>query len=188
MYMTVANYFLFLILCYVLVIPAGLGIIGAAIAIMTNYVLGMASFVLFANCSKRTKYTIATFDKRSFHNLIELLRFGIPNAAMIFFEWGSAEILAIFIGIAGINHLAASVIIWSFIGLIFGITLGLGFATTSLVGQSLGAGKKQVAIKYAKSAVFLVGMLAVVLAGLTIILRYQICGIFSDDKEVIEIA
>ena len=101
-------------ICYWFVIVLDLGIKGAALALNVNYGLGFVLIFVYTLKTKLVSKSLARFDWRSFHGLIEILRFGVPNAALVFFDWGAFEVQAILVGINGINELAASVILSNF--------------------------------------------------------------------------
>ena len=92
MYVTICLCFVHICTCYLLVIVAGLGIAGAALSMTIYYTLSCFIMFFYAKFSEKTKHTVARFDRSAFQNLSEILKYGMPNAAMYFFEHGSAEI------------------------------------------------------------------------------------------------
>ena len=85
-------------ICYLFVHTFGLGLQGAAIALNINYFVNLTSFVIFTYKSSQTKKTLAPWGRESFRGFTEILKYGIPSGAQLFLDWGSFEVLAIFIG------------------------------------------------------------------------------------------
>ena len=101
-------------ICYWFVIVLDLGIKGAALALNVNFGLGFVLIFVYTLKTKLVSHSLARFDSSSFQGLLEILKFGVPNAALVFFDWGAFEVQAILVGISGINELAASVILSNF--------------------------------------------------------------------------
>ena len=95
---------------YLLIITAGLGVTGAAISLTITYGLNLACFLGYTYFSETTRKTIAPFTCDAFRDLGDILRFGIPSAAQMFFDWAAVEMLAILIGLHSVSELAASAI------------------------------------------------------------------------------
>ena len=142
---------------------------------------------LYAKYSARTKKTFAPFGWEAFSGLSEILRYGLPNAAMFFFEWGSAEIQMILIGIAGVEQLAAATVCVSFMMLMRSIPIGFGFATSSVVGNALGAGLVKKAKTFAKVSTCILLTSIVIVVSICLILRKQIAFLYIQDAGVVEI-
>ena len=106
---------------------------------------------------------------------------------MFFFEWGSAEIEMILIGIAGVEQLAAATVCVSFMMLMRSIPIGFGFATASVIGNSLGAGLVQKAKTFAKVSTCILITTIVIVVSICLILRKQIGFLYIQDKGVVEI-
>lgn len=85
----------------------------------------------------------------------------------------------------GTIQFATHFIVMQMMSLSFSIGDGLSIATSSLVGQSLGAKRKDLAVLYGKVSqrVGLVG--AILLALIIIVFRVQFVGLFTDDADII---
>ncbi len=91
--------------------------------------------------------------------------------------------------VAGLGTLqfATHFIIMQMMQLSFSIGNGLSIATSSLVGQSLGAKRKDLALIYGKVSQRLGLIAAISLSLLIIIFRVQFIGFFTEDPEIIKL-
>ena len=80
---------------------------------------------------------------------MEILKFGVPTAAVVFLDWGCFEVQAILVGISGVDQLAASVINSNFFVQLYVIPLALSFTSTALIGSAFGEGNKKKAVRHA---------------------------------------
>ena len=125
-----------------------MGIRGAGIATVSAAGMVVAAYVLliFLGKDKKTYPLIRVFgfDKRIFFKLI---RFGIPNGFQFFVDLATFSAFIFLIGLQGDAVLAASNIVLSVNMLAFMPMMGIGMATSILVGQYMGKGKPDIVIK-----------------------------------------
>lgn len=91
--------------------------------------------------------TLQPWDRSAWTKWGEFISLGLPGTIMLCSEWWAYEILTIFASILGTADVAAQTIILQTASLAFMIPLGVGVASSSLVGNSLGAqqrGKKYI--------------------------------------------
>ena len=150
MYIQCATMLLHVLWCYLLVFQFGLGITGASIATCITYWLNLS--IITALLTFKSGIVPADswhfFNADSFRGWAEYLRFGVPSALMICLEWWCFEILALYAGMLSVNELAANVVLFNLIGFLFQIPLGMSFAMSNLVGNSMGEGKPGKARRY----------------------------------------
>ncbi|CAI2366796.1 unnamed protein product [Moneuplotes crassus] len=93
------------------------------------------------------------FSKDSFNGLWQYLHYGFPSLLVVSFELWGFEGINIMAGYLGVNEMGACSIVFEIIILFFMLALGMSFPSSSLVGNSLGAGKPKNALIYAMVAV-----------------------------------
>lgn len=122
------------ILDYVLIYPAGLGVIGAALA---TTIVQLATMALYL-ASARALYTdaapaSATADLRS------ILRYGAPVGGQILAEVGIFGVATVISANLGELQAAAHAIALNISSLTFSFVMGVASATSVLVGKAVGA-------------------------------------------------
>lgn len=125
-----------------------LGIKGAAWGV----VLGNAFIAItysFLILSKKNRVNFKTWELMRFNKEIfgKLMRFGLPDGVGMFIDIAAFALFIFLLGNAGKEALAASNITLSLEGISFMPILGVSIATSTLVGQYIGKGMKDVAIK-----------------------------------------
>ena len=188
MYMTLFGGLMHIWISYLFILRTNLGLQGAAIATTITFMINFATFYIYSRFSERTKKSYAPWTRESFRGFWEIFRFGIPSAANMFFDWVAMESIALLVGLGGVNQLAASIINTNFYLQLYSIPLSMMFATTPLVGQSLGAGNKKNAFAYMRATLLLAILISLFLSAIMVILRYQVSRLFTADEAVIEIA
>ena len=125
-----------------------MGIRGAGVATVTAsgiVILLYIILILFGKDRHRFPVTrLIGFDKRIF---IKLLRFGVPNGFQFFVDLATFSVFIFLIGLQGDTVLAASNIVLSVNMLAFMPMLGVGQATSILVGQYMGRKKPDIGIR-----------------------------------------
>jgi len=164
-------------------VPA-LGIKGAAWAlVLGNLTIAATYLALILSPENRRKYRTARlygFCSRVFNRL---LKYGAPNGLGFFLDIASFTIFIFIVGDAGTATLAANNIILALEMLIFMPVLGLGIATSTLVGQYLGGRNKDTATKVVYSAARLTLGYAAVLGALFFWLPHFWINLFSSPAD-----
>ncbi|MCK8817570.1 MATE family efflux transporter [Natroniella sulfidigena] len=170
------------------VFPA-LGVAGAAIGTILSRVVGtIAGFIVLIRGNSILKLELNKSSlKVDFKMIKEIFTIGIPAAIEQLVRQSSQIIYTILIAALGTLTLAANAIVMN-IELV-PIMIGFGFATaaTTLVGQSLGAGKKDLAKEYAKQTAYLSTGLLIVISIPMFIFAHPIIKLFTTDLEVINL-
>ncbi|MDL2273829.1 MATE family efflux transporter [Oscillospiraceae bacterium OttesenSCG-928-G22] len=182
------------ICCNYLLIDGNLGfprleVRGAAIATAIGNFVGLI-IAFLAICRKNGYLSIRHFGKPRFDVPMLRLIAGISGSAIIeqmclrigFFAFVSI------IARLGTFYVAAHQICLQMLNLTFTIGDGLSVACTSLVGQSLGKKRPDLAYMFAKLGQRIGLMFAVVMFGLILIFRTQFVGMFTKDPALIAVA
>jgi len=134
---------------------------------------------------QRTMQPINFQEILVFKKLYEFIELGIPGMLMLLSEWWAYEILSIFAGLLGTVQVAAQTIILSTAALAYMVPLGLGIATASLVGNSIGAGKKNLAIEIAHLSIQCITAIEFFIGVLIFFFGEFFVRLFTDDKVVL---
>jgi len=162
-----------------------LGVRGAAIATSIGYV---AAFLIAVRSITRRDVPLAIRDFK--------IRFDKNTLTSISKVWSGSFIEQIFIRIGfflyaamvaalGTTEFAAHQICMQIINISFALGDGFSVASTSLVGQNLGAERSDLAIMYAKVGQRMAMVLGFILSILFILLRVPLLHLFSNEADVI---
>ena len=91
------------------------------------------------------KRTMQAPDLRALRDWPQFLRLGSPGMAMVCAEWWAFELLTVMAAGKGTEGIAAQTIIAQTSGVSFMVPLGMAISTSSLVGNTVGAGKVKTA-------------------------------------------
>jgi len=166
-----------------------LGIAGAALATLISIVITLIVFVILVVVG-RLDFSLAGWirTKPDFPAIYKIFRIGVPistqNIIFVMVYWFIIQIVHQFGEPAG----AAMGIGNRMESLSYLITFAFSLAAATLVGQNLGANQPDRAAKCAWGTIGLVVAETFLVSVLFIALPRQICGIFSSDPVVIEIA
>ncbi|MGI6359024.1 MAG: MATE family efflux transporter [Bacillota bacterium] len=171
--------------------PLGLpamGMMGAAWAMVTSQLLGglLALFVItrpisVVSLSMRQGYRPDVSEMR------KILGIGVPAAFEHLFWQGATIVMMGLIVSFGTEALAAHQLGLNAEALSYMPSAGFGIAATAFVGQSLGARRKDLAVRYVKEISLWGILLTIVTGGLLIVIPERILGMLSNDAEVIRL-
>jgi MATE family multidrug resistance protein len=190
MYMTFMAAILSILLQYLLVWSHfSLGYVGAPIASsIVNFTLplGLIAYIKFIDGGDQW----GGWDIGEMFDCTKiwiLLKLGIPGIFMIVSEWLAFEAVALAAGILGKEFLAAQTIVLNTITLLFMIPMGISVATTTRIGNFLGANSPQMAKNIAYAAVFLSIITGLVNSSFLMIVRNYWPLLFTSDETVVQI-
>jgi len=175
--------------CYIFIFYLNYGIIGAGLAIGVTQFLNFLFVSIYIQMLNPNPESYSYFPKESFDcgMIVSFLKLAVPSTVLFAADWLGFEVLTFMSSYLGNISLAANVCLFNFISLIFMIPLGISFAVTSLVGNSIGSGKIQRAKKYAIIGI-LTGMTIVgILTVFVILFKSSIPHVYTSDESVIEI-
>ena len=116
-----------------------------------------------------------------------LFQLGIPGVLMIASEWLAFEAIALAAGILGKDILAAQTIVLNTITLLFMIPMGLSVATTTRIGNFLGANEPQMAKTIAYTAIGVAMFTGLLNSSFLMLVRNDWGYLFTSDENVIKI-
>jgi MATE family multidrug resistance protein len=127
-------------------LPA-LGIVGAGIATLLSHVLVLIIYAcLIFRVKYRKEYRIHRIWQFDTHIFMKLIKFGIPEGFHFFVDIAGFSAFIFFIGSYGSIELAASNIVIFVDMMAFMPMVGIGIATSILVGQYIGKNRKDISI------------------------------------------
>ena len=181
-----------IILDYILIFGifnfAGLGILGAGIATTISRVVGVILLLQKIN-SYKTKIHINILDKWNINKdiLKSITRIGLPAAfEKLIMRFGQLVYGGMIIKIGteayAAHNIAGTIETFSYLP-----GMGFGVAAATLVGQSLGAKKKDEAHKIGLISYFLATVFMILIGVIFYIFAPIFARLFSEDKEVIDL-
>ncbi|MGF7433737.1 MATE family efflux transporter [Pasteurella bettyae] len=167
------------------------GAVGCGIATaIVNWVMCimMIGYSKSAQNQRDLKIFEKIIEKPNVITLKKLLKLGLPIAIALCSEVALFALTSLLLSPLGTNAVASHQIALNTSSFIFMLPMSLGIATTILVGQSLGE-KSPLKAKHISYVALFVGLAtATITAFITVVLRYEIAGIFVKDHEVIALA
>lgn len=167
-----------------------LGGVGCGVATAIVYWVMFGLMLLYVMTAKRVAY-IKLFDK--IHKpdpkaLIRLFRLGFPVAAALFFEVTLFAIVALLVAPLGPMIVAAHQVAINFSSLIFMLPMSIGAATSIRVGYRLGEHSTDGAKVASRVGLLVALAMSLTSALLTVLFREQIALLYTDNREVIDLA
>jgi putative MATE family efflux protein len=164
----------------------GMGIAGAAVATALSAVVAVGVGLIVLSSGK-TNLRVPMWGKfqPNIGIMLQILGIGVPAGLNGLLRSVAHWLVTTLVAAFGTTVVAAygfSMRIME-LGILFGVGLELG--ASAIVGQNLGAGKKERAHEAVVKATFLVLALCGILAVIEIGFTRQILGLFSDDPEVL---
>jgi putative MATE family efflux protein len=168
------------ILNYLLIFPAGLGVMGAAIATVISSWIGPVLIITISVAKKNilcapmrdilafNGQTVAEFFKKALPVIINETMWGL----------GTVAYNIIFANI-GYEEYGAITIVRTFENFAFCFFLGLGNACCVLVGKQIGAGEIREGIRDSKRFMSLFPIISIIIGGAVILLRQPLVSIFN---------
>ncbi len=137
-------------------LPA-MGLEGAAIGTLGSTALLLVIMLLIFICpSMHRKFDTRSAGKAKLDECLDITRIGWPAGVQFLndiLSWSAFN--AILVGLFGTAHLVASITVMRFMQLSFMPAVGVGIATTALVGRYIGMGRLSMAKRRAHTAVTL---------------------------------
>jgi MATE family multidrug resistance protein len=127
------------------------------------------------------KRTLQPLNKKALTNLMEFVYLGIPGSIILCSEWWAYQILAIFASHLGTAEVDAQSTILQIASLVFMIPLGMGVASASLVGNSIGASYSSLAIRAGKFSIYLIIAMEFIVALLLLSGGHYFVDLFTSD-------
>ncbi len=168
---------------------AGLGVTGAAIAsaISLTMVGICLLWIIFKRKSPYKIYLREDYRPRK-DVIMQALKLGIPVLfERVIMSGGQVFITKLVSGL-GTNALAANHVAVTAEGISYMPAFGVSFAATTMVGQSLGAKKEDLAKHYGRLSAFVGIALSTFMGAVLFIFSTQLSGLFNSDPAVVSLA
>lgn len=163
-----------------------LGVAGAAWGTLLAQSSALASHVwLFARARRQRDLATLPPSPPSSVALRRMLRIGVPIGVTWLLDMGSYGIFTVYVGTFGTTALAVTTIVVQIQSLSWMQMVAVGQAGTTLVGQYIGAGRHDLAMRSGISALS-VGVLYGIAVGVLLVLaREHMIELFNRDPEVV---
>lgn len=130
-------------------------------------------------------WSAAAFEPRG---LLEVLRYGVPVGLQYTLEVWAFQLSTLLAGELGRNELAAHTIVLNLASVTFMVPLGISFAASTIVGNHVGAGRREAAQRTAWLAFALGGGAMLISAVILISTRWVLPGLYTDEVDVVILA
>ena len=174
---------------YIFVFKEEFGLYGVAISANITYILLLLILVLYISFKKGVVKpgSWTWYNRDSFTNLYEYLVYGLPSTIIFWLDIWTFEWLILFAGYIGSNEQSATIITF-YIGALLGAPFsGIAYATSSMVGNSIGANKPKIAQVYFKVSNLLCTIVITFEVIMILMFRESIASVFTVHQEVIEL-
>jgi MATE family multidrug resistance protein len=170
------------ILAYLLIYPAGLGVAGAAWAMVIAQTI---EAVVLAIYQHRVGWGISLM-RRS--HLIALVRVGVPTGLQMLLEVGAFCLLAAMVASMSSAQMAAHQITLQVISFSFMPAFAIGEGASVMVGQVVGAARDGLVMPVARVALRVVGAYTALCTVVFVVFAPAIVAAFTDDAETRTVA
>eukprot|EP01022_Parablepharisma_sp_SALTPOND_P023173 TRINITY_DN4811_c0_g1_i1.p2 TRINITY_DN4811_c0_g1~~TRINITY_DN4811_c0_g1_i1.p2 ORF type:complete len:272 (+),score=5.08 TRINITY_DN4811_c0_g1_i1:206-1021(+) len=161
--------------------------LGSVAAKTVSIVIYVGALSIYLWVSGRCSNTLVRVNTDAFKGWKEYLALAIPTTLMVCLEWWTWEILNLLCGKLGIAELAANTILISIAMLTNVIGCGLGAASGTLVGNSIGENKLVKAKTFTSTGVSLIIIGVTLEYAFVLLFRRELAMLFTSEEEVIEI-
>lgn len=117
----------------------------------------------------------------------EFISLGFPSTVMICSEWWAWELLTLIASTLGPSEVAASTIMYQTSYLSYMIPMGLGEAVRSIIGNFIGAGKYDVAMKFGRMGLILALCTQSCLGICIYFFGHLFVSIYTSDQSILEL-
>lgn len=168
---------------------AGLGVAGAALG--TSLAIIISSLILFYFTVVKSPFLSVRVYKMRFTIVWDYLRnaikIGMPMALQFFLMSGAHIVSIMIVSPLGNFAIAANTFAITAESLCYMPGYGIGDAATTLVGQSVGAGQRELSKSFARMSVFLGMLVMAVMGAIMYITAPQLMGIMTPVSEIREL-
>ncbi len=167
-------------------LPA-LGLTGAGLSAVLSGLFGvvvMASH--FYLTPSHAPYRVRSSWKRS--AFTEQLREGVPMGVQYFLEGGAITVAGVLIGLLGATALAANQIVFSVLGILWIVPIGMSAAVGIRVAQAAGGGEKQRARSIGVTGMVIASLWSLLFTAILILWGEWVASQFVSEPEVIAVA
>lgn len=172
------------VLNVVLINMQGFGYEVLAWTVVISEYAGVASQLGLSWYCKSVQRTLQPWSMDLFNDWGTFMSLALPGVGMLCSEWWAFEILTIFSSLISTEAVAAQAVIIQLSTIAYMVPLGFSITGTSLIGNSLGACKKELAIDITKLGYVLVLFLELVMCVVIFTLGDTFVRVFALDEQV----
>ena len=167
-----------------------LGVVGAGVATAISEVVMFAAMVAAIRIYRLQRGSETRLEPRlvRWEGIAEILRLGLPLAAMLALEYWAFAVSTLWAGRLGSVELAAHSIAINLASISYMVPLGIGLAATTRVGNLIGAGERNAAQRAAWVALGLGGAVMTLFALVFVVGRHWIPTWYTLDPAVLALA
>jgi multidrug resistance protein, MATE family len=164
-----------------------LGLEGAGLAGLLGSVFGMVLMAghFHLTSSHKPYQVVVPWSRAAFASQ---LREGLPMGIQYLFEGGAIAVAGILIGWLGATELAANQIVFSVLGMLYIVPIGMSIGVGIRVSQASGGGEKQRTWNIAMAGMLLASAWCLVFTVLLIVFGTQVAAMFVQEPDVIKAA
>ncbi|CAD6205678.1 unnamed protein product [Miscanthus lutarioriparius] len=185
-YISTATLALHLLLSWVVVYKAGLGLLGASLVLSLSWWLIVAAQFAYIVMSPRCRHTWTGFTCQAFSGLWDFLKLSAASAVMLCLETWYFQVLVLIAGLLPNPELAldALSVCMTISGWVFMISVGFNAAASVRVSNELGAGNPKSASFSVVVVTLLSFVLSVLISIVILLCRDYISYIFTEGEDV----
>jgi MATE family multidrug resistance protein len=174
------------LLNYLFIHPFGMGLLGAPFATGISYWLSFFLLLAYARFVAGWDHW-GGWTRKCLDNIGTFAKLAILGVVHVGTEWWAFEIVAIVAGQLGTIDLAAQSVIMTADQVMNTIPFGIGVATSSRVGNLLGARDAKGAARSSNVAAWLSMIMGTVVLAVLMITKDYFALMFNDDKSVVKL-
>ena len=182
----VVNLVLCPLFCQLFIIKLNLSYLGVCCARFVAEIIavaGLALYMKYTGCCDKT--LVAPTREQLFSEWKEYLSIAIPATLMTCLEWWGFEAMGLVCGKLGVTEIASNIIGINYAAFVFLTCTGIGLATCSLVGNSIGEGNEINAKTYIVIGTTLSTIVVLIQDAILLYWRDFFASFFTTDAAVV---
>jgi MATE family multidrug resistance protein len=174
--------------CYLFIYKYDLNVVGAGLAMTITQLMNLIIVSLYTHYKISELYPETYFfinkDIFVYDLFSDYLKKAVPAAILFAADWLGFEVLTLMSSYISSLSLAANVCLFNFITMVFMIPLGISFACTTLVGNSIGSNNVKQAKTYTIAALLTGACIIGIITLLVFLFRKDIPYIYTSDPNI----
>lgn len=186
MFITLFTALLHPLWCHIFINYFEYGVIGAGISMGVTQLFNFIIVTVYIHVKNPCPESNFFINSDCFDSILifDYLKKAVPAAILFAADWIGIEALTFMSSYISEDSLAANVCLFNFITLIFMLPLGLSFASTTLVGNSIGAKDEEKAKRYTWAALLSGTILITITTILVYTYRYEIPYVYTPEPNI----
>lgn len=172
-------------ICYLLIYTCGFGYLGAAMASSVSYLVTLVVLILYISITGLHKKTWGGWTWACLRGWGPFFRLALPSAVMICLEWWCFEIVILLAGLLpnATEQVSAMSIMLNTLLVCFMLPFSIGDATSTRVGNELGAGHAGRARLACLTGLVIALVVGLTMSILLVLFRRGVGKIFTGDSQ-----